>query len=365
MDEKILNIIEKYKDISLINDYLESEYGKESIYKVGLATGYPGISIMLYEAYKITGNHDYYNRANVYLSETIKIISSSPMYSTSLFSGSFGVIFALTHCSDNGRNYFNIIHSLLSQYDYIYEQQYNEVSNSINQKIFDDFLYDTISGYSGILNTLLYVKDKYGDKIHEKLHNHIINCITILEKIVVLAIHNDNFKEKNILNNLGMAHGITGVINSLVSAYNRGFDKQSNDFTLKEVRNFYLNNIKEVNYIKRIPNFVNEELNHRDAWCYGTPGVAFCLKKISELMKDKDLNKISMELLNTTLQRNVDERGLISPTLCHGYSGIIAIAKNLDAKNIVDYYHQKILDCFSSSEFGFYDLNMEDNAVVK
>lgn len=366
MDERFVDIIEKYKDLSLINNYLELEYGNDNVYKVGLATGYPGISIMLYEAYKVTNNQEYYNTANVYLSETIKLISNEPMFSSSLFSGSFGVIFSLVYCSDNGKNYSGIVSSLLDQYDKIFEEHSYEVLNCIKKEVFDDYFYDVISGYSGILNTLLFTKDKFGEKIHPNLNMYINRSINILENIVSLAIHNDHFEEENILNNLGMAHGITGIINSLIASYNRGFDQQNKNVTLKDIKYFYLRNITKVNGIKRVPNFINKKMNHRDAWCYGSPGVSFCIQQLSILMKDESLHNISKELLNTTLQRSIDERGLISPTLCHGYAGMLIIGKQMNNEKIVEYYYQKIMESFNTDfEFAFTDVSIKNNKLLQ
>ena len=108
--------IKKVEDIDLIDDYIHKAYGEETIYKVSLITGYPGIAMTLFSIYQHTKNFKYYKLANKYLEKTIDLISSVPIYSTSLFEGAFGVIFSLLICSDSGNNCSDIVKGLLLEY---------------------------------------------------------------------------------------------------------------------------------------------------------------------------------------------------------------------------------------------------------
>ncbi|WP_176727897.1 lanthionine synthetase C family protein [Staphylococcus xylosus] len=328
-------------NIENISKYIEFNYDKEDIYKVSLATGYPGIALLLNETYKYTNDFKYYEACNKYLSNTISLIQRNPMYSTSLFSGSMGILFALATCSNSGENYKNITTQLLNEYDSIFDVLYSDLKNQIYNMSVSKEKFDLINGASGTLLCLLHILDIYGSEIHLRLNFWITKLTQLLESLIINKINNNI--SGDFLSDLGMSHGISGSINIIAASYERGFTSSTLPKTLQQSKDFLINSIHfhQNSYI--IPNVLdNNSLIHRDAWCYGTPGVSFVLYNIAHTLKDENTIDISKFLAKETLQRSKKQRKLISPTFCHGYSGLAIINKILKNQELENYFYQLI-----------------------
>jgi class I lanthipeptide synthase len=63
----------------------------------------------------------------------------------------------------------------------------------------------------------------------------------------------------------------------------------------------------------------------RDAWCYGTPGVARALYLAGAAIREPGWQGIAMSAMAGVFARPVAERGIDSPTFCHGVAGLLQI----------------------------------------
>ena len=77
------------------------------------------------------------------------------------------------------------------------------------------------------------------------------------------------------------------------------------------------------------PNWVSDELlskSSRLAWCYGDLGIGIALYQTAMIIKDKNLEMESLEILkHTTKRRDLQENRVIDAGLCHGTAGIAHI----------------------------------------
>ncbi|MDE9751763.1 lanthionine synthetase C family protein [Staphylococcus delphini] len=361
MEKEFMDLIEKISNLEISKKNIEFNYGEETIYKVSVATGYPGIALLLYETYKYTNDIKYYKLCNEHLSETINIIQANPMYSTSLFSGTMGILFVLATCSDGGSNYRNITTQLLNEYDNIFDEIYSTLNKQVYNitKSIENF--DLVNGVCGSLVCLLHISDVYGSEIHANLNTWIEKLTIFVESLI-----NNKLKYKvkgGFFSDLGVSHGISGAINVLNASYNRGFMSTTTLNTLKKSRDFLIESIIFHRNSCFIPNTLDDNmLNHRDAWCYGTPGVSFVLNNISRTLYDEKAISISKFLSRETLRRTKEERKIISPTFCHGYSGIAIINKILQNEELEKCFYKEIINSKNSyAEFIFRDIEHQDN----
>jgi hypothetical protein len=63
----------------------------------------------------------------------------------------------------------------------------------------------------------------------------------------------------------------------------------------------------------------------RAAWCYGSPGVARALWLAGQALDDRRLREQAIEAIEAVHRRPVAERGIDSPTFCHGVAGLLQV----------------------------------------
>jgi hypothetical protein len=67
----------------------------------------------------------------------------------------------------------------------------------------------------------------------------------------------------------------------------------------------------------------------RPAWCYGDPGVAAALWLAGSALEDEGLCRTAVESVEGVFRRPFAGSRLVSPTICHGVAGLLAICLRL------------------------------------
>ncbi|MCA0116990.1 lanthionine synthetase C family protein [Staphylococcus epidermidis] len=360
MNRFLNTYIKQVTNIDNVDSYINNLYGPEPIYKASLITGYPGIAISLFAIYKETNNFEYYELCNKYLEKTIELINDTPMYSTSLFEGAFGTIFSLLVCSDSGSNYSNIIKNLLFEYKKISKNEIDRLRTKLKNNNIQFYEFDIISGCAGTLSLLLLATDIFPE-LSELLVDEIVQITSILTELVI-KFNNDDYLLDTILSNLGYAHGIPGIINTLCNSYKRGYGIIKTKKILEQSIFTLLQNLKLENGTIYIPNDIESPNDYRDAWCYGLPSVAYTIFNVSSTLKNKSLIELSESLLHQVFLRSDNATKLISPTLCHGFSGVVMISLLMNNNELSSKYQKKIIQSYIDQIDGLYfDINDPSN----
>jgi len=63
----------------------------------------------------------------------------------------------------------------------------------------------------------------------------------------------------------------------------------------------------------------------RNAWCYGSPGLARALWLAAEALDDDTIRAAALDAICAVLRRPIANRGIDSPTFCHGVAGLLQI----------------------------------------
>ena len=186
--------------------------------------------------------------------------------------------------------------------------------------------------------------------------------------------------------NYGMAHGITGVLASLVKLGEHGVNKPRVDEAIRVI----LNELDKVRYESQqgivyypgmmdVNDYVKKDYwkddNHRMSWCYGSISILYTLYRTYEYL---NMPMKCREVLNEITQ--IAKSGnsiwqLTSPIICHGFAGTALIFKLLydktqdgalkDAsleliRNIVEAYND-------TNQYGFKDVRYQflGNSIEK
>jgi len=175
--------------------------------------------------------------------------------------------------------------------------------------------------------------------------------------------------------NLGVSHGIPGILLLLSKSYESGMCVPGQLEAIKCLSNYIYNScVKNSNEIfweaQKIIGVDNDKaMPSRDAWCYGTPGVAYSLLIASMILNDNDMRNLAIDSMKLSL---IKLRDVISPTFCHGLSGLCCLARKFYECTNDNYFYEMymklfehILDLYSDQyPFGFKDQELKKGQIV-
>ncbi|MDY8049385.1 lanthionine synthetase C family protein [Paenibacillus polymyxa] len=357
---------------------------------ISLATGFPAISILYGRLSTVLKDERLKEYAHSYLLSTRESLKKSGA-SLSLWEGLSGVGFAAYLLSDNGikyRRFINQINTLILRHgsaDLLNAKSRLESGTSIND-------YDVISGWSGIGRYLLLFSDI--PEIRELL-------IGVLEYLVFLSkdrIINDKqevpnwyISNKYLLShekddypfgyfNMGLAHGVPGPLALLSIALLQNIKVPGQIEAIQRycdwITKWKLEQTDRIQWplIISYEEFTNDQLyakKHRDAWCYGSAGVARSLFLAGRSIGDRSLEVLAVNAFKSIYKRSIEEWNIYSPTVCHGYSGLLKITYHMyrdthDPELQENYQSllRTVVKMFDEeSAFGFYDLYRDSNST--
>jgi hypothetical protein len=132
----------------------------------------------------------------------------------------------------------------------------------------------------------------------------------------------------------GTAHGIAGPLALLALAHTAGYRVPGQDQAIRTAADWLLR-WREPATDTWPPHITGCELDHgtatpvpgrRDAWCYGTPGIAAALEHAAPALGDEYLDAAD-HAMRTLAARDPRSWDVDGPTLCHGYAGILQASR--------------------------------------
>jgi hypothetical protein len=124
---------------------------------------------------------------------------------------------------------------------------------------------------------------------------------------------------------LGVAHGIAGVIPFLARVYRLGLARQTVRPLLGGSVCWLLAHMVDTAAGPTVPSFVAEGVEPgpaRSAWCYGDPGVAAALLLAARDAGEPAWASTATELAVRAAARPADQTGVADAGLCHGSAGL-------------------------------------------
>ena len=124
---------------------------------------------------------------------------------------------------------------------------------------------------------------------------------------------------------LGVAHGIAGVIPFLARARALGIGGSSTDAVLEGAVEWLLAHTVDADSGPTIPAFIGagaEPRPTRSAWCYGDPGVATALVVAGREARQPQWTEAGLELALRAADRPTADTGVVEAGFCHGSAGL-------------------------------------------
>lgn len=362
INEKIIrHIVDNfYKDLNSYSNVMYINDKGEEMLKGYYFDNYPSILIFLSYYNLFTNSQIATPLIKKYLNYLVSSLKKQKRVILSFAYGLTGVLLALKVVNKIGKVNINLT-ELQNNYEDLVRLRLEIINRKIKKGTIKSLDYDFINGLSAnLLTLLLFSNNKF---LIRKCVRYLCDCLdSVLTKTII---------------NLGVAHGIGGIMLVLVQASkNEYLDKCHRlkvERSLKQISEIYIKiyitkkegkqklinpwedriNIKNIN-----PN----SLKRRQSWCYGTPGIAYGLLEVAKQLNDTYLEKIVSNIFNKINTIDLIDTELETPTFCHGISGLLSILLNLKDNNRINVNLIKrnlaieLLNKYDSSrEFGFRD----------
>ena len=194
----------------------------------------------------------------------------------------------------------------------------------------------------------------------------------------------DKMKFKKGCYNLGIAHGILGIILCMVHIYELNINKIDCKLIIKSLilellsfenilddQIFFPPRATDDNEIKDERHFL-----FQDGWCYGNLSIGYTILKSNRIIEDPKLQLIGTSLIKNSLQKVSNlSQNLTSPIICHGKSGFLLLLISLLRNDFFD--KKKLLKEIKNvsslinkqydqaSKYGFIDEEVQGNLVKR
>ena len=138
--------------------------------------------------------------------------------------------------------------------------------------------------------------------------------------------------------NCGLAHGIPGPLAALSLAWAAGQQADRVRAAIEHLADWLVSNAGRDQDGPRWPAVIPTEAYGnrewldspravtRDAWCYGSPGVARALYLAATALDRDDWRQFAIKAMAAVYIRPAAERGIDSPIFCHGVAGLLQIS---------------------------------------
>ncbi|WP_162305668.1 lanthionine synthetase C family protein [Paenibacillus ottowii] len=333
IDNLIITLAKKLSDVEFVQHILGSkavEYKSTSV-----AVSYPALCILFSELELNFPNCGFDTAAHKYLEIVNYELGKISTGDISLFDGLCGVGFAANCMSNNGEYYQKFIENLNEYIVSIADKNISEYKSVP----FNEFSYDIMYGLAGTANYLINFKSE------TKVKNTLLSILQYLTSICntdesgipKFAIRSDHSQLFHLANdpkvryvNFGVSHGIPGILLVLSKSYESGIYFEDQLEAIKCLSNYISDGCVKIGdelfwETQKIIGFDGDKpVQSRDAWCYGTPGVAYSLLIASRILNDNEMRNLAIQSMKLSLKRL---RDVVSPTFCHGLSGICCLAR--------------------------------------
>ncbi|MCO1575630.1 lanthionine synthetase C family protein [Crossiella sp. SN42] len=278
-----------------------------------------------------------------FIREAVAGTRAQPLQAPGMFSGTSGLALCVAACAEAEPRFWPSVHRL---HDQLAAQAIGMSLPRVERQVSDSD-YDMITGAAGILAYLCSITAP-GDALRAAI-DHVLDYLVWLSEpprdltltrrwlidpqfCVQPGRDPDDFPGGYL--NLGMAHGIPGVLAALAAAWRAGHRRPGHEQALRRIVDWLLQVRRDDAHgpvwATDIPvAATGEEVrpdNPQDqvAWCYGTAGVALSLLVASEALDDPGLHAVACESFAAVLRRTTVSASH-SSTFCHGLAGVLAI----------------------------------------
>ncbi|GGY87983.1 lanthionine synthetase C family protein [Streptomyces avidinii] len=273
--------------------------------------------------------------AHHHLSRAVDGTASNPVGTLGLFAGLTGVAFTTSYLAHGGQRY----RTLLGDID---DSLYSRIPRRLPAVTGEGFAvgtFDLVSGWTGVA---AYLHSRPTGPARDRALRTVLAWLVDLSRAVdgVPAWHTPHAlitdesmrdRYRTAVANCGLAHGITGPLAMLALAHADGPIDAGHTEAIRRTASWLashqVDDARGGAYPAVVP--LGEDSPTlsaaRDAWCYGSPGVARALWLAGTALGDPGLTRTAVAAMRAVLRRPVARRRIDSPGFCHGIAGLLQV----------------------------------------
>lgn len=188
--------------------------------------------------------------------------------------------------------------------------------------------YDLVSGLVGIGIWALSLHDKTAaEKLLQKILKRLESSASKIENGITWATPSTrpfriDSNEHNLEFNLGLAHGVPGVVGLLGRIANAGIGDSLAVDLLKGATNWLYGQANSRGSETVYGVSSNNKEGARLAWCYGDAGVLLALMHVDNTLVDPAIAKFRNTLIRASSSRRISSAIVVDSGICHGSAGL-------------------------------------------
>lgn len=318
---------------------------------LSIAGGYPGILPLFVELDLLFPSEGWNYAVHDYVLKIRDAIQLNGLGSLTIFGGLTGVCYYLRQASI-GETKFTKMLNKLDEFlaKGLMSSHVNPMRNYLEKsEPCPPHLYEVIQGLSGVG---VYALMNLSNPLFENLAKEIIELLILITNTIevngvevpgwfissqhfFLEEEKDSYPNGNF--NLGLSHGIPGVLAFLSIAFLHQVQLEGQREAIAKVA-FWVQEKRRhdqqrffwdthISLEEEISKALKSQPKSKDAWCYGTPGVARSLYLAGQALSDDSIKNCALEAYQSIFSSASDEWFLHGPSFCHGYSGLLMITK--------------------------------------
>ncbi|SHJ33149.1 lanthionine synthetase LanC family protein [Aquimarina spongiae] len=153
----------------------------------------------------------------------------------------------------------------------------------------------------------------------------------------------DKNEDNKELVNLGMAHGLTGILAFLLRLKELGYQHELIDILIDGILKSFGSFKNEAKFLSYFPDYFSEDIDQRNVnsrlgWCYGDLSTANTILYASKILERNDLKKEFLPLINSLVLRRMsnskldhyEDYSFFDTAFCHGLGGITYIFQKIN-----------------------------------
>jgi lantibiotic modifying enzyme len=284
-----------------------------------LASGFAGLAVCSGQLARTRSDHQAADAARTRLEEAVDVLATEPLTS-SLYSGFTGIAWAV-----------ELVDRLLGAVGEDRNDDIDEAVTRLLRRYPEQAPYDLINGLTGIgvyalarwprpgaAQCLLGVVEQFARRAR-----HDRDGVSWWSPPSWQGRRRELYLPDRV--DLGVAHGIAGVIPFLARVHRLGLATQTVRPLLDGAVHWLLAHLVDTASGPTVPSFVAdgvEPVRARSAWCYGDPGVAAALLLAARDVGERAWAAAATGLALRAAARPPDQAGVKDAGLCHGSAGL-------------------------------------------